>query len=491
MTQHSIKKNSVYSIIKTGASILFPFITFPYISRVLLTDNVGKIQYGLSIVSYFSLIASLGISTYAVRECSGVRDDKQKLSQTASQIYSINIIFTIISYFALAITLLLYHTLDNYRTLIIIQSITIMATTLGADWLNSAMEDLKYITIRTVSFQFLSLLLMFIFVRNENDYMKYAIISVVSSAGASITNIWYRKRYCPVRFTAKIEWKMHMAPIMFLFVMVLAQTIFNSVDSTMLGSIHGDHEVGIYSAAHKISNIINQIAGSLLWVIMPRMAYYYAEKDYESINRLLRKILQFNITLGLPCVIGTMILSKDIISAVAGTAYVEATPVLQILMLGLLFSLIGGNFLGNAILLPAKQEKYYMIVCCLSAVVNIIANYIFIPIYGATAAAGTTAVCSLVILVLLLFKVDKKVKIQGIGRLVISPIVGCLGIVLVCIICSKVDNLWLRVLISLIGSVSIYSLIQWCMKNELITDVLQVVKKRRANKLWERKKNES
>ena len=379
MTQKSIKKNSVYSILKTGSSILFPLITFPYITRVLRAENVGKINFGLSIVSYFSLIASLGITTYAIRECSAVRGDKEKLSNTASQIWSINIITTVIAYIAMAITLFFYHKLDNYRVLIGIQSLSILFTTLGADWLNQAMEDFKYITLRTVTFQLISLLLMFIFVHKPEDYMKYVIISLVSSSGASFVNIWYRRKYCKVGFISNIqngiEWNRHMMPIFCLFVMILAQTIFNSVDSTMLGLMHGDYEVGIYSAAHKISNIINQVVGSLLWVIMPRMSYYFAAKQYDEVNKLLRKVLGFNMLLGLPCAVGCIAIAEDIIRVAAGKDFLEAAPVLQILMIGFVFSLIGGNFLGNAVLLPSKQEKYYMIVCCIAAVVNVIGNY--------------------------------------------------------------------------------------------------------------------
>lgn len=73
MEQKSIKINSLYSIIKTCSSILFPLLTFPYISRTLLTENVGKINFGLSIINYFTLIAGLGITTYAVRECAAVK----------------------------------------------------------------------------------------------------------------------------------------------------------------------------------------------------------------------------------------------------------------------------------------------------------------------------------------------------------------------------------------------------------------------------------
>ncbi len=473
MAQKSIKKNSIYSILKTGSSILFQIVTFPYISRVLLTENVGKINFGLSIVSYFSLIASLGISTYAIRECSAARGNKEELSNTASQIWSINIITTIIAYLSLIITLLCYRKLDNYRTLIFIQSLSILANTLGADWLNSAMEDFKYITIRTLIFQLISLLLMFIFIHCPEDYYKFAIISLVSSAGASVSNIWYRRRYCDVCFTKEIKWRSHMAPIMYLFVMILAQTIFNSVDSTMLGLFHGDYEVGIYATAHKINNILNQIVGSLLWVIMPRMSYYFANNKYDEVNKLLRKVLGFNLLLGLPCAVGCCAIAEDIILVIAGDAFIESAPVLRILMIGFVFSLIGGSFLGNAILLPSKKEKYYMLVCCITAVVNIIGNYFFIPLWGARAAAGTTTVCALTILILLLFKVDKNVRIKKVINLALSPLVGCLLIILICVFCKGISNLFVRAAVSIALSVFGYIALQILSKNELCMDLIQ------------------
>lgn len=474
----SIKKNSIYSVIKTGASIVFPLITFPYISRVLLTENVGKINFGLSVVSYFSLIASLGITTYAIRECSAEREDKKRLSNTASQIFSINVIAAVSAYILLALTLLLCRSLDSYRTLIIIQSITIIASTLGADWLNLAMEDFKYITLRTLSCQILSLVLMVVFVHRPEDYIKYAVISLVSSAGASITNIWYRKRYCRVFLTVDIDWKKHLFPIIYLFVMLLSQTIFNSVDSTMLGLMHGDYEVGIYSTAHKISTIINQVIGSLAWVVMPRMSYFFVEGDYKKINRLLRKILQFNITLGLPCTVGIFLLSSDVIRVIAGSEYDEAASVLRILMFGFAFSLIGGSFLGNAVLLPSKQEKYYMVVCCTAAVINIITNYLSIPYFGAKAAAGTTTLCSFFIMAALFFRVDKRIHIDHLFKLITAPVCGCVMIIIVCMLCRQVGSLYLRTFISVGASMVVYFVSQICMKNDLVIELLGSIRKK-------------
>ena len=474
MAQTSIKKNTVYNAIKTISSIIFPLITFPYISRILLPENVGKINFGASIVSYFNLIATLGITTYAIRECSRTRDDKGKLSNTASQIYSINIITTLLAYVALTFTLFFSTKLENYRLLIVIQSLSIVATTLGADWLNSAMEDFRFITLRTVAFQFISLVLMFAFVHKPEDYIKYAVISLVSSAGASIVNIWYRQKYCSVSMIwdirKGIEWKRHMMPILFLFVMILAQTVFTSVDSTMLGLMHGDRAVGIYSAASKMSNIITQFVASLLWVIMPRMSYYYEKGDYNQINNLLRKVLGFNVFLGLPCATGTIMLSDEIVRIVAGADYNDSSIVLKILMVGFIFNLFGGSFLGNAILLPSKKEKTFMIVCCIVAVVNVITNYIFIPQYGPIAAAGTTALCSFVMFVILLCATDKKIKICNIPKLFFTPIIGCIVIVIVCILCHSIQLIWARTTISIIISMSAYFAIAILGQNEMMRD---------------------
>ncbi len=478
MGTRSIKKNTIYNIIKSCSSILYPLIAFPYISRVLLPDNVGKINFGLSIISFFSYIATLGISTYAIRVCSVVRDNKKKLGWIASELFSINIITTIVAYILLSLTLVFYNKLENYRTLIIIQSVYIGATTLGADWLNTVMEDFRFVTIRTVIFQLISLFLLFIFVRQEEDYMKYALISLISNSGASIANIWYRRRYCRIKFTAKIDWKKHTKPILYLFVMIIAQNIFNTIDSTMLGIMRGDWEVGIYSTAHRMSVIITQTVGSLFWVIMPRMSTYFSEGDYENINHLLRKMLGFNAILGVPCAVGCCVLAKDIILIIAGVEYIEAVPVLQILMVAFVINLFGSNFLGNAILLPSGKEKIYMIICWITAIVNVVSNYILIPYFGSIAAAGTTVFCALLIFVMLIIKRDKNIKIESIWKIFITPVVGCIFIVGICIVFANISTLFLRIILSISVSIIVYGLVMIIGKNELANDIIDGIKKK-------------
>ena len=477
MQQKSLKKNSILNVIKTLSSIVFPLITFPYVSRVLLPTNVGKVNFGSSFISYFSMIATLGITTYAIRECSMVRDDRDKLSKKSSEIFSINICTTIIAYLLLVITLIVFRKLDVYRSLIIIQSTSILFTTLGADWLNTAMEDFKYITLRTVFFQILSLFLMFIFVRQESDYLKYAAISVFSASGANIVNIFYRKRFCKVTFIRNMEWKKHFKPIILLFVMILAQTIFSSADVTMLGIMKGDYEVGIYSTAHKIENIISQVVSSLAWVVMPRISAYFAEKDYNKINDLLHKTLNLLMAIGIPSVVGAWMLSKEIVIIVGGDSFIGASIPLTILMFSFAFSLVGGSFLGNMVLLPSKNEKIYMIICCVTAVINVILNYLLIPKWGACGAAFTTAFSSFLIMIMLLIKKDKNIKLNYIKNAMLSPCVGSALIGIYCMIIGKfIESIMLKTVICVLGSVFVYGVVLIVLKNDIVFYVIDTLK---------------
>lgn len=119
-----------------------------------------------------------------------------------------------------------------------------------------------------------------------------------------------------------------------------------------------------------------------------------------------------------------------------------------------------------------------MIVCCISASVNVIGNCIFIPFWGGKAAAGTTVVCSLVIMVMLFFKVDKNIKIDNVIRVILTPLVGCIGIMIVCLFCKEIENLWVRIITNLFASIGVYSIIQVLLKNELVSEVLLMVKNR-------------
>lgn len=502
----SIGKNTVYNIIKTLSTIVFPLITFPYACRVLGVDNVGKVNFASSIISYISLIASLGVSTYAIRECSRVCDDKAQLAQIASEIFSINIFSTILAYVILTVLLIFWSKLENYKILILLYGIKVLMFTLGADWLNSAMEDFKYITLRTFAFQMLSLVMLFIFVHKPDDYYIYAAVTVLSSSGGNLLNVFYRRKYCKVRFLAfhktigdssadigttmyrGIHWKKHMPPIMMLFALMLAQTVFVSVDTTMLGIMRDDREVGLYSASTQVYNMVNVVVASIAFVVMPQLSYWFrksgdcrkagmpVEPVYAEINKLLKYSLNFIIVLGLPCVVGLFALAPDVIELVGGKAYFDAVPSLRILCVALFFSLLGG-FVGNIILLPSGRDSVCLISSMVSALVNLMLNLIMIPRWGLNAAAFTTAVSQFIALMMELPFIEKEVKFGNVLTMVFAPVIGCLVIAVIVIEIQRCGlNLGLRVVLAVVLSAIAYAMILLLLRNEFAMNTSKIFK---------------
>lgn len=463
---NSVNKNAIFNTIKTIFGIVYPLITFPYISRVLMAANVGKINFSSSIVSYFALVASLGISTYAIRECSKVRDNREELEKTASQILSINLISTFIAYFVLIITLIVARSLDNYKTLICIQSATILFTTLGADWINSAMEDFKFIAVRTVGMQIASLVLMFIFIHKPEDYIAYAIISVVASSGANIINIYYRRKFCKTRFTFKIDWKKHMPPIMLLFSMIFAQTIYCNSDMTMLGLIKNDFEVGLYSTSVKIYNLVNQVVASIAWVVMPQLSAGFAKDDYKRVNELLRYALSFILTLGLPCLVGLNVITKPILGTIGGEEYLGADISLHILTFSLACSFIGG-WISNMMLIPAGKEFVCLKSGIISAIVNVVLNIFIIPVWGLNGAAFTTFIAELVSIFVVVRYIDKNIRIENVLELIKAPIIGAILIAVIGSIVSHILTSYILItLLTVSIGIGVYMVVLFVFKNE-------------------------
>ena len=106
MSNKSITKNAILNGFKTLLSILFPLITYPYVARILHSTNLGKVNFAQSIVSYFSLIAALGVNTYAVREGAKIKESRKEFEQFSNEIFTTNMFSTIIAYLLLFISVL-------------------------------------------------------------------------------------------------------------------------------------------------------------------------------------------------------------------------------------------------------------------------------------------------------------------------------------------------------------------------------------------------
>lgn len=482
MKEKSIKINAVVNAIKVIMSIIFPIITFPYASRILGADNIGKVQFGSSIIVYLSLIAALGINTYATREGAIIRNDKEKLQKFANQIFTINVITTIFTYIIMAILLILPTKLVDYRLLICIQSLSILFSTVGVDWIYNIYEDYVYITKKSILTQIISMILLFLFVKKSEDYYIYALISVIATGSVSILNFIHARKYCRFKLVKDMEFKKHIKPMMVLFSNTVAIKIYVNSDVILLGLMTNDYTVGLYAISVKVYDIVKSLINSITNVTLPRMSLY-TNTDKDKYNDLLNKLMKTSLTLIIPAVVGIIILSKQIVLLIGGEEFVEATNSLRILSVALGFATIG-NILVSGILIPNKKEKYVFKATIIAAILNIVLNFIAIPLFKQDGAALTTVIAEFVVCIVSLFYVRGLCKFGNLKKTVFISLVSCIAICLVSFIVKFfIENILIQTILICFLGVLVYGVISILLKNEIILDILKELKSKFKKKV--------
>lgn len=472
MKKKSLALNTILYMMKTLASIFFPFITFPYISRILLAEGVGKYNFSNSYISYFMLIAGLGISTYAIREGARIRDNREKFSHFASEIFTINICSTTISFVLLMFSLVAIPALERYKPIIMIMSLTLPLTALGTDWIFNIYEDFAYVAIRSIAFQIISMLLMFVLVKTADDVALYASISVFASVGANILNYKHACKYFKHKLCFSRKIKAHLKPVFILFASAIASQVYINADITMLGLMKGDYATGIYSASTKTYNMIRLLLSAVISIILPRLSYIKetdSEKEYK--NRV-NSFFNGYMCIVIPACVGLYCISKRIVLLLSGEGFIDAVTSLKILCFALIFSLLG-SIIANSVLIINGQEKIILKATCIGALLNIIGNIFFIRWYSYNGAAITTLVSELIVFFIQIFYASKLIKINGALKNIVKISVGIIGIVLWCTFINLFHtNNILNVIFCIIGASIIYLSLMILQKQELICSLM-------------------
>ncbi len=411
----SLNKNLVLTSVKTVASMVFPLITFPYVTRVLSASGIGEYNYANSLISYFTLIASLGIGTYAIREGARIRDDKQKMSDFASEMLSLNLFFTIITYLALGLCFLLFDEFRSYGIAISIFSISIIFKVIGVDWVFSIYEDYWYITVRSLAFQVLSVICLFVFVRSESDVYWYIAINVLSSVGSNVFNFFYARKYINFHLSFNRSIFGHLKAVVVIFSTTLATMIYVNADQTMLGWMRGTTEVGYYAVACKMYNVLKSIFNALVPVFMARLSYNFVVCKQEF-DKIFRHAYNLLILFTIPLAVGSLFFSRDIILVLSGEEYLSAETGMKLLFFSMIFATLG-NLFSSGGLLPAGKEKLMLRATMMGAVINVILNALLIPFLGCSGATFATLITETTIFFVLFVSFKKYVSTKiGIGH---------------------------------------------------------------------------
>ncbi len=466
MEKTSLKKNYLYNLIYQIIILILPIITTPYISRALGATNIGIYSFTVSIVTYFTLFGSLGVSLYGQREIAYVRDDKEKRKKLFLEIVLFRFITLAIS---MAVFFFAFALNNEYQIYYRILLLYLLAASFDISWFFQGLEDFKKTVTRNVVVRLLSVLCIFIFVKKPSDLAKYLLIYSLADLLGNLSLWFYLPKYFKGTPVKHINLKRHMIPIVMLFIPQIAIKLYNTIDKTMLGYIiHDKSELGNYEEANKLINVLFTIVSSLGIVMVPRIANVFANGDTKKLNEYIMKSFRFVFFLAFPITLGIITVSKEFVPIFLGDGYEKCYLIVNILAPIILLCGIT-NVIGTQYLLPTKRQKEYTISILVGLVFNVAFNAILIPKFGAYGAALMTTFAQTIVMIIQCVYIKSNINIRKAFKEGINYAIAGIIMFIVCIIVGVfIHNALLSILVKMALGGLTYAIVLFFLKDEYV-----------------------
>lgn len=451
----SVKKNIVLSTAYQILILIVPFITAPYVSRILGAEGVGVYSFTNSIATYFTMFAALGTMSYGAREISRARNNRRLLSRLFWEIESLVVITSLV---CMTLWLLWVFFAPNYNIIYLILSMTLLGTIADISWFFYGLEQFKYIVLRNSFVKIIGVILLFIFIKEKTDLTLYIFLMTITNFIGALS-MWM---YIP-KMIDKIDWKSinikpHFKETLVYFIPSVATSIYTILNKVLLGIMGGDIcENGYFEQATRITAIAQALTyASINNVLRSRIAFLFVENKIDEIHQRIEKSLQYILFTGIGITLGIIAIAPRFVPWFFGLEFNGAIILLQ--LLSPIVLIIGiSNCLGSQYYTPSglrKQSARYIVI---GSIVNLCLNIALIPNYGAKGAVVGSLMAELTITILYFLNCKNYMTIEQIVR---NGWKKCLAGVVMFIFIHYIqylfDNNTLAVLIPSIGGLLVY-----------------------------------
>ncbi len=388
MNDNTLKKNLALQTAYQILNIILPLFTAPYLARVLGAEQLGIFSYTSSIVSYFTLFAMLGTVNYGTRCIAAVKENRKLRSITFINIYSLQLFFSVLTFF-IYVCYCIFFVSEN-KVITLIQGIAILSCFFDINWLYWGVENFKPTVIRSFIIRLITVLAIFLLVKEKKDLWLYTLIMLGGTLVGQIILLINLIKIIDFHIPNWIDIKKHIKPNLVFFVPLLAMSVYHSMDKTMLGLLSSYTETGFYYNSDKIVNIPLSILTGIGIVMLPRMVALF-ESNCEKGKNYFFSSLDGTICLGVALFFGISSISKDFVPFFFGKGYEECISLTKIFSVVIIIKGIS-NTINTQFLIPMKLEKIFIHSTLAGTIINLIVNLLLIPKYGAIGAVlGTIA----------------------------------------------------------------------------------------------------
>ncbi|WP_039990636.1 flippase, partial [Vibrio azureus] len=388
-------KNLLFNCSYYLLNILFPLLTYPYVARVLGVDSIGLGNLAISLGTYFSTIASLGIPIYGIREVAKCREDKSKLSYLVSELILINAVGVLVSIVIYAALIMYVDAFREHVFIYMLAGFNLVLSFFQIDWFFQGIEKFKVLMVRNFIVKLVSLIMVYSLISQPSNVGEYVFISLLGLSLANVINLMESRKYVKLTCT-NIDLMRHFKYIVFFSSTRIVSTVYTVLDSVILGLLTSNYYVGLYSTAIRLVRVVITIISSITMVFFADTA---RQKIKESTDTgRLTDLFIFIFIICAPIAIFLAMFSDLIVVSFAGNEFIDASETLRILSTLIIIS-IGTNFLGMQVLYARNLEKYVLQSLSIGAVLCICFNLLLTPIYKHNGAAYSTVLAEFGILI--------------------------------------------------------------------------------------------
>jgi len=389
---------------------LFPLILIPYLTRILGVEKFGLYAFSFAVIQYCTLLVGYGFDFSATKFVAINRDDNEKISKIFISATIIRIILALVCILLIFLATNLFDKLRDEALLYIYGIGIFVGQALTPLWLFQGMEKMKYVTIINFVSKLTSTVLIFVFLKNQSDYIYVNLYFSVGFLIAGILSLILAIKLFKIKFIIP------KATFVFqqlregwhLFLSTVFMNFYRESNILILGALTNYTIVGYYAGAEKIIKAIQSIISPISKALYP---YFGRNFNTESKKeKALSRFFKFNKYYALSLfiiVVLVLLSSKFIVTHYLGKEFISSILNIQIMSLVILFG--GLNyFLGIVGLVNLGFEKQFTHSVFIAGTISVISCLILANIYSDKGAAIAIVIAEIVLFILILFNYRKQ-----------------------------------------------------------------------------------
>jgi O-antigen/teichoic acid export membrane protein len=362
----------------------------------------------------------------------------------------------------------------EYKLIAAIQALYIFAAMLDVCWLFVGLENFKLTVMREMVIKIVALILIVTLVKSKEDLLVYIIIMAVSSLSSALFLWKYVFRFVKFTKPSWYEMKIHLKPMIILFIPAIMENFYSTIDKIMLGNLYSKVSVGLYENAEK-ALMTKRIISTVGVVATPKMATLFSEHKFEEIREFINKSMKLTMVLAYVFAFGTAAIAYEFSVWFWGSEFSECGTIITGLSLVIPIWTVG-DIIRTQYLIPQNLDKQYILSVCAGTVVNIGMNFLLIPRIGIKGAVIGTMLSEFVVLVCQAIEIRSKYSVlKAVKPTLVYCLIGIIMYIAIYPLKYCCESLFLRMIIKIAVGGSIFTLLSYMYGRKYDKDMIDLL----------------